>query len=359
MKKILLSSALFAVLAISFGSCGNHPKEVRSSSAHVKYNVPEYVKYDVPKYVDPDWENIEIQNTQCIQNQWMSIPVGMSQDSFIVKLVDAYNASVVWHSVKSDMEMFWRWDCYTDTAMLGMDLSKIKDKRARLKAKQLIECTAAGQRDSTIDVNNAMNQYLSWLSDYFNISHFFNTDSITDEVYWAATDKANWIENYASMEDMRGKSDSIYQQQLLTMLDTTTDFNVYCILAIEYAHSSIDGPHMTNALPYLVKALTAGIYSPMLREVWRTWRAIMTSDMGQSRDSDIPNAEYNQLRMISCYTMLCYIHDNPTDWLAVNNFLVTSYIDNICRYGTFPLGNQGMMDRVEVFPEWAERILNK
>ena len=72
---------------------------------------------------------------------------------------------------------------------------------------------------------------------------------------------------------------------------------------------------MSEALPYLVKALTAGIYSPMLRETWRTWRAIMTSEMGQSKDSDIPNAEYNQLRMISCYTMLCYIHDHPKDWL--------------------------------------------
>lgn len=39
----------------------------------------------------------------------------------------------------------------------------------------------------------------------------------TDEVYWAAIDKANWIENYASMEEKRGQSDSIYQQQLLTM----------------------------------------------------------------------------------------------------------------------------------------------
>lgn len=349
MKKII-HFALISVFAICFASCGSYSKDVQSSSQ---------IKYDVPKYIEPDWYNMEIQNCQCIQNQWITIPEGMSQDSLIIKLVDEYNTCVVWHSVKSDMEMFWRWDCYTDSAMLSMDLSIFNDELARDKAQQLIEVSAAGQRDTTIDVVSSMNQYVSWLSDYYNISHFFNTDSITDEVYWEATDKANWIENYASMEEKRGKSDSIYQQQLLTMLDTTTDFNVYCILAIEYAHSSIDGPHMSEALPYLVKALTAGIYSPMLREAWRTWRAIMTSEMGQSKDSDIPNAEYNQLRMISCYTMLCYIHDNPKDWLAVNNFIMNAYQDNICRYGMYSYGNQGMMERLEMFPEWAKRILNK
>ena len=347
MKKLLLILPFLALVA-----CGTKQENTRDIPTS------EQIKYDVPTYIEPDWYNMEIQNCQCIQNQWISIPEGMSQDSLIIKLVDEYNTCVVWHSVKSDMEMFWRWDCYTDSAMLSMDLSIFNNELARDKAQQLIEISAAGQRDSTIDVVSPMNQYVSWLSDYFNISQFFNTDSITDEVYWEATDKANWIENYAAMEEKRGKSDSIYQQQLLTMLDTTTDFNVYCILAIEYAHSSIDGPHMSEALPYLVKALTAGIYSPMLRETWRTWRAIMTSEMGQSKDSDIPNAEYNQLRMISCYTMLCYIHDNPKDWLAVNNFLVNAYQDNICRYGTYSFGNQGMMDRIEMFPEWTKRVLN-
>ena len=102
MKKI--SFALIAVLAVSFASCRCHSDNVQSSAQ---------IKYDVPKYIEPDWGNFEIQNTQCIQNQWMPIPDGMSQDSFITKLVDEYNACVVWHSVKSNMEMFWRWDCYT------------------------------------------------------------------------------------------------------------------------------------------------------------------------------------------------------------------------------------------------------
>ena len=347
---ILIVGIVAIVSSICFASCGNHPKEVHSYAQ---------IKYDVPKYIEPDWGNIEIQNSQCVQNQWMSIPEGMSQDSLIIKLVDEYNTCVVWHSIKSDMEMFWRWDCYTDSAMLSMDLNVFNDDLARDKARQLIERSAAGQRDSTIDVVSPMNEYVSWLSDYYYVGHFINADSITGDIYWAAIDKANWIEDYASMEEKRGQSDSIYQQQLLTMLDTTTDFNVYCILAIEYAHSDKDGPHMTEALPYLVKALNAGIYSPMLREAWRTWRAIMTSVMGQSKDSDIPNAEYNQLRMISCYTMLCYIHNHPKDWLAINNYLVTAYQDNICRYGTYMFGNQGMMDRIEMFPEWTKRVLNE
>lgn len=342
---------ILITLIICLSSCSNG----KSTNATTQFAQK---AYNVPEYIEPDWYGNEIDNIQCEQDQWLRVPPKIQQDALISRLVDAYNASVVWHSVMSDMEVFWRWEVNTDSAMLAMDLSIITDEQTRSKAKQLVEQSAASQQDTTINANTAMNEYLAWLTDSYNISNFFDINAITEDVYLQANDKSQWVENYDELEAKRGLSDSIYQQQLIAMMDTTTDFNVYCVLAIEYAHSSVDGPHIHEALPYLQRALTSGVYSPMLREVWQTWRAIQADEMGHSKDSDIPNAEYNQLRMICCYTMLCYIHDHPTDWLAMNNYLVTSYIDNIRRYGAFSFGNQIIMEQIEVFPEWAEKIFS-
>lgn len=351
-KKPIITFALSAVLAFSFASCGESQEAKKTERSFVQK------VYDIPEYTPIDWDTHEIENIQSIQDQWMHVPEELMQDSLIVRLVDAYNACVVWHSVGSDMEVFWRWEIFTDTAMLSLNLSNIGDKQTRRRAKKLIERTAAGQRDTTINVQQIMDQYLDWVSKNYYVKNFCDVD-FTGEDFMHAMDPAQWIDNYAAMKAKRALSDTIFQQQLVVLLDTTSDFNVFCVLAIEYANSSTEGPWATDALPYLEKALTSGIYSPLLRDVWRTWRASLSTQMGASKDSDIPNAEYNQLRMLCCYTMLCYIHERPTDWLAINNYLVTAYWDNICRYGVYPFGNQSWIDQLEMFPEWADKILSE
>lgn len=381
-KERNLIFALIAVLAITFASCGKH-QATTQTDVPIEQNTTEEIKkhsdtiiilykelepvkrsiaqkvYNIPKYKSVNWDTHKIENIQCIQDQWMRVPRKLMQDSLIVRLLDAYNACVVWHSVGCDMEVFWRWEVFTDSAMLGMDLSNIKDIQTRRKAKQFIAHMAAAQRDTSIDVQQIMDQYLEWTSERYNITNFCDVESITEEAALLAMDPAQWISNYAELKAKRGLSDTIFQQQLVAVLDTITNFNAYCVLAIEYAHSSADGPWARDALPYLEKALTSGIYSPLLSSVWRTWRASLSTQMGESKDSNIPNAEYNQLRMLCCYTMLCYIHDYPDDIFAIDNYLTTSYWDNICRYGAFPFGNQSMIDRLEIFPEWEDKMLSK
>ena len=343
------SFILLSALAIYFSACSNG----KSTNATMWYAQK---AYNVPEYIEPDW--MEIDNIQCGQDQWMHVTDKMLQNPLIARLVDAYNANVVWHSVGSDMEVFWRWEVLTDSAMLCMDLTNISDEQTCQHAKLFIESTAAAQHDPTASAQQAMIQYLEWLTTYYNVSTFFNVDSVIDDNFWSVAEPSTWIDNYADISDKRGQSDTIFQQQLVAALDTTTDFNRFCALAIEYAHSSSEGPFIPEALPYLETALTAGIYSPMLRDAWMTWRAVQSSQMGMSKDSDIPNAEYNQLRMLCCYTMLCHIQQHPTDCFAINNFILTSYRDNIARYGTYPYGNQSVIEHINIFPEWADKIFS-
>ena len=351
MKRNLIY-ALIVVLALPIASCGNSQAETQAESRFTQKT------YDFPEYITTEWDSTEMKVVQCEQDQWMRVPDHMKKDSLVARLVDAYNANVVWHSVRSDMETFWRMEMLTDSAMLNMDLTNISDEQTHQLASALIEGAAAWQRDTTLS-SLIMEQYLEWVTIHYNASTFFDEDSITEDMYWAAMDPAQWVDNYEEIKKKRGQSDTILQQQLVAMLDTTTDFNTYCVLAIEYAHWSEEGPWATDALPYLEKALTAGIYSPLFLDLWLTWRAMRSTQIGLSKDAYIPNAEYNQIRLACCYTMLCHIHEHPDDWLAINGYLNTSYWDNIGRYGPFAYGNQSISTQLEVFPEWADKILSE
>lgn len=339
MKKIFFLPLLFLALV----SCHNtNNKEV---------------VYDVPDYTEPDW--MEIDNYQCHQDQWLHVPNKMLNTTLMRRLVDAYNANVVWHSVSSDMECYWRWETFTDSSMIEMDLSIIKDDKVRSMASELCLNTAHSQHDESINPGDEMDKYLSFISSYYHVSEFVNTDTLSEDAYWEAVKKSNWVSDWEELFRKRGLSAQDHQSFLRHAMDTASSFNARCVYALEFAHSSDDGPYFDEAIPYLVKYLTAGQYSPLLQEMWQTWRAMQSSLMGMSKDSDIPNAEYNQLRMIACYTMLCHIQDHPDDWLAINNFLITSYIDNICRYGQFSFGNQSAIEQLECFPEHYEKIFNK
>lgn len=72
---------------------------------------------------------------------------------------------------------------------------------------------------------------------------------------------------------------------------------------------------------------------------------------GLSRDSEINNEYYNQLRMVCANTILNYIINHQSDIMAINQFLILSSIDNVYRYGEYPYGNQIAIEKLHLFPE--------
>ncbi len=127
MNTPIITIALAAMLTITFASCGKHQATIQTD-VQIEQNTTEEIKknsdtiiihykelepvkrsiaqkvYNIPKYKSVNWDTHKIENIQCIQNQWMRVPRKLMQDSLIVRLVDAYNACVVWHSVGCDTE---------------------------------------------------------------------------------------------------------------------------------------------------------------------------------------------------------------------------------------------------------------
>lgn len=282
-----------------------------------------HIVYQVPQYVEPDW--YEGATELCPKDQWLRITDEMKQVPLVNNLADAYNVLMVFHSVFSDFECYEHLDVSTAKGMQNMNTSVISDEYSRECADKFRNDMAKAQHSAKVDVDELISQYMEAMSSRYNLEKLMNIDDVfSEETYAAALD-------YGSLRK--------------------DPFSHRCIKAIELAHDTADGLPNHDAEPKLVKVLTAGQYSPLLVEAWETWRALVARLMGQSKDSYIPNEEYNRLRNIACYTMLCHIKDYPDDWVAVNNFLVLASEPNVAIYGPFPFGNQSIMIFYEKFPE--------
>ena len=60
--------------------------------------------------------------------------------------------------------------------------------------------------------------------------------------------------------------------------------------------------------------------------------------------SDIANGIYNRMRLEVAKNTLNYLAKNPTDKVAINQYLMTAYHKNVARIGDYPYGNQSVID---------------
>ncbi len=281
------------------------------------------IVYKVPKYVEPTWGEGDYE--LCPKDQWLRTTDEMKGVQLVYNLADAYNVLMVFHSVYSDYECHERHEASTAKGMQKMNTSVIGDEYSRKCADEFRMNMAKSQKNKNIDVDEVITKYLNGMVAIYSLEKLTGNDDIFSENVYEAAITHDSLRN--------------------------DPFCRRCAEAIELAHDTVDGLPNEDALPELVDVLTAGQYSPLLLEAWKTWRAMIANNMGHSKDSYIPNEEYNRLRMIACYTMLCHIKDYPDDWVAVNNFLLMASTPNVAIFGQYPFGNQSVMVYYEMFPE--------
>ena len=331
-----------------------------------KENQQHETSIDAYSFSHPDstWYD-ETQYSDCEYTDWLLPTKKQASNRLTAKLADAYNCAVVWRSTYSDMEKVWRFHperelcvplCELLDGFCFMECSHIQDSTMRAMSDTLKTIAMRAAQDTAIDFELYHEEYILAAIERYHTDNF---GSLTEEMYEKLINCGNYVPNYETMVQKRMQDDSLYQAELLQLLQTELDINRRCIYALEYAHSSSDGPHFIEAAPYLVDVMLAGEYSPYLNDIWRTWRAMMSTMMGMSRDSHIPNLKYNKMRKVCALTTLEYIRNHPEDIMAINNFVVLAYTVNIHRFGTFMFGNQNVMDQMEMFPEYFDKVLSK
>lgn len=316
-------------------------------------------------YQEPDWGEIDIEPISDKTDEWLSVTEEQLADTLIAKLVDAYNCCVACHSLYTDLDLSWRmwWNNSSEedlldlqTAVKAMDCSVIRDTQMRALAEALQQSVAVAIIDTTSqEWSDALNTYINEAVGRYHVSNF---GELTEEEYFHQVGYETYVKDYDKLYAKRMSNDSLHQQELLQHFAEEQDFVCRCIYAMEYVHSSDEGPYFDAAIPVLESVILAGEYAPMLYDIWRTWRAMKCLHMGMSRDSAIPNNQYNAMRRIVAQTMLRHIQTNPNDLVAINEFVSLAYCDNINRYCNFPFGNQNFEEMMIMFPDFHDRFLD-
>ena len=127
------------------------------------------------------------------------------------------------------------------------------------------------------------------------------------------------------------------------------------IYAIEFAHSdSANARFLIGAAVLDREFVDTRQYSPYLSEMWRTWRASVSTLMGASSWSYIPNLHYNIKRRQIAEIIIKHIEENPDDVLAQGVLIDLTGMDNISRHGSL-FGNAALLEQMAMFPEWKWR----
>ena len=125
------------------------------------------------------------------------------------------------------------------------------------------------------------------------------------------------------------------------------------VVSMQFAHAyDVDDStwiDINPAIPIMESLMNEKQFSIYLYELWLKWRVLRQDLYGSSKYSDIPNNIYNEYRKICLETILSYIDKNPTDMMAINEFIVLSFADNIFRIGAYQYGNQYVVEKNNLF----------
>lgn len=198
-------------------------------------------------------------------------------------------------------------------------------------------------------------EYMSYLYTTYATSHFI---SMNEEKYWQTNDKSNYIRSSDYTTYKSRKTTDL--KNALVLLDRisgqTTNFQEYSIYQIELADQYVKYADSLgeNAYGIAVEKYKAILdqekYSIYLFEAWLKWRLVTQQYFyGISKTSDIPNDEYDKMRMKVALTILNYITKNDKDEMAINEFLLIATHDIVKRFGDYRYGNQNTVEYHQTF----------
>jgi len=203
--------------------------------------------------------------------------------------------------------------------------------------------------------------YFTYLNTRYSTNKFIH---LSEEDYWNYLDKSNYIttKEYTYYDSIKLVDIKYAVKYLDSISVSLASFQEYSIYQIEIANQYIihdeefgyDDGYLIGekvALKKYLELLNKKEYSLYLFESWERWRCIEQRQNGASKFSDMQNDLYNEKRKEIAFFILDYIKENPTDEMAINQFLLFSTLNNILRFGEYDYGNQNTVDFYYLYPE--------
>ena len=363
--KQFIPFALTVVLAITFASCNNKQELINQEARWFTSSNGDYAcdilsdTADIGRLLpseyfdtDPDYLNIE-----CIRCTTEHCLWYYKDNQTVSSFADYYNALIMFHALCSDRETAQRFgeddkSIYATVAdnMLLISHEHIKNDTLSRLIKQLRDNMESYVRympkKSYDKVGQTSDKLFAFLTEKVN-----PILENSREAYLSYESRKPFFNNFDSIVALRGTSDKAYQQELLTKLylaKTPAERHMY---AIEFAHSDSAHAYFLLGAYVLSREFRKDEYSPYLSEMWRTWRASVSTLIGASSYSFIPNSLYNEIRLQVAQIIIKHIEEHPDDIMAQGVLIDLAGIDNISRYGSY-FGNASILEQITMFPEW-------
>lgn len=334
----------------------NYEKPVDLSDVMAAYE--ERMANEESDWMEPEgWT--EGMGYELFEDTSFAVSVPQYQDSkqpFLQGAEDFYNSCALMHNLRSNVEMVFRElsteeDVVKSIREIGVDFLHNKDLRERAQV----------FKDSLIIVLQKPDEE-SGEEDNFNniIAHF--TQDIEEHAVQFYTDEEAFVDSLDSvgnlMQKMTEKQFQIYRSSsedqrvkvMLEQLNQCDNFDQQCSLFLNWANSQESSDEDEWVVMVAERLMRSGKYNPMLFNIWLDWRCLTQGMLGASRDSEIPNQMYNQMRKICYLTCLKRIEAYPQDVLAMNSAVVLAGRVNILRIGRFMFGNDGIIEIHEFMP---------
>ena len=392
MKKII-TFALLAVLTISFASCGKQQTVKQESQEEppqqdiecdlLHCDVDETVAHQARQFVsergdyscDLLYDKIDTKavfpqkyfdtnpkdylEPLCAHNERQYL-IYKGTNKIARNFADYYNTIIMYHNLLSDDETACRFGEDDNAvyrkianAILKLTVSVINNDTLRQYVKQardnMAEYVRNAQQKGSDDLIEAFEQMFGFILGDVN-----PVIENTNDAYQAYMKRSGYFKNFDAIKAKRGVSDKTYQQQLLNKMYLAKTPDKRHVYAIEFAHSDSTHAHFLVGAAVLNREFVNGQYSPYLSEMWHTWRASVSTLIGASSWSYIPNLMYNQKRAQVAEIIIKYIEKNPTDILAQGLLIDLAGCDNISRHGSI-MGNAAMIEQMYMFPEWEAK----
>lgn len=367
--KPIITFAFSALLAFTFASCNKSTESINKEARRFVSARGDYAcdlffdSVDVfqlfpEKYYDTAPDDYLESLCSCTAEQCV---IYSGEESFVQDLADYYNALVMFSNCISDLETAQRFGEDDNTVY-----SRIADSIA------LLDYTII-KNDTLSKLINSLRTSMESYVRHMPKSKFNKVEAASDKlfeylnakvnpviektrvVYLAYDERKVFCNNFDSIVALRGKSDKAYKQELLTKIylaELPAERHMY---ALEFAHSDSANAHFLIGAAVLDREFVdTRLYSPYLSEMWRTWRASVSTLAGASSWSYIPNSLYNTKRRQIAEIILKHIEEYPDDPLAQGVLIDLAGMDNISRYGSL-FGNASMIEQMTMFPEWNKK----
>lgn len=286
-----------------------------------------------------------------------------SQQPFLVTAEDFYNLCALTWNVWSNYEVWYRGHtaemlCSDDDVKKGIEAISahiIKDADMRQVAQNF--------KDSLLLLMNMEPE--EWDEDVYVMDLIVPIYDIVErkmykfydgeETLFAAVDSVTEIAEALAMDKFQHYLDASQDDQVRVMLKelaSCKNFDEQCSLWRNWTNceKSIGDDDWIIAVGCAL--MESGNYSPILSDIWLTWRALVQGMYyGHSRTSSIPNHYYNNYRQMCYAACLKRIESHPDDIYAMFCATVLGNRTNMNRFGVNYLGNEAMVESTMMMPK--------